>query len=112
MSAGPTHDDAAQVLEARLISADLADRVEMVVRPLGPGPSGAHRYRAAAVDGSVEFERTEHGGRYRYRVVAPQGRDPLTAPAPAALLHPQPYLELRARVDRVIEGERRGTVSP
>ncbi len=34
------------------------------------------------------------------------------APAPAALLHPQPYLELRARVDRVIEGERRGTVSP
>jgi hypothetical protein len=33
-------------------------------------------------------------------------------PAPAALLHPQPYRELRARVDHVIEGGRRGTVSP
>lgn len=34
------------------------------------------------------------------------------APAPAALIHPEPYLELRERVDHVIEGERRGTVSP
>ena len=84
MSAEASHDDAARVLEARLISADLADRVEMVVRPLGPGPSGAHRYRAAAVDGSVEFERTEHDGRYRYQVVATQGRDPLATQDPGA----------------------------
>ena len=86
MSAGPTHDDAAQVLESALTAPELADRVEMVVRPLGPGPSGADRYRAAAVDGSVEFERTEHEGRYRYDVVAIQGRDPLAEQDPAALV--------------------------
>lgn len=33
------------------------------------------------------------------------------APAPAALLHPEPYVELRDRVGRIVEDER-GTVRP
>ncbi|MCZ7683510.1 MAG: hypothetical protein M5U28_33890 [Sandaracinaceae bacterium] len=32
--------------------------------------------------------------------------------APAALLHPTRLVELRERVDRVVEDERRGTVAP
>ena len=88
----PTHDDApseheAAALEAALTSPELADRVEMVVRPLGPGAgAGADRYRAAAVDGWVEFERLERDGRYEYRVVAGEGRDPLAVQDPAALV--------------------------
>ena len=68
----------AALIEAALTTPELADRVEMVVRPLGVDASGAHRYRAAAVDGSVEFVRHDDGGRYRYEVVATDGRDPLT----------------------------------
>lgn len=33
-------------------------------------------------------------------------------PAPAALLHPTRLVELRERVDHLVEGERRGTVAP
>ena len=47
-----------------------------------PGPSGADRYRAAAVDGWVEFERTAQDSRYEYRVVASEGRDPLAVQDP------------------------------
>ncbi len=50
----------------------LADRVEMVVRPLGEDT-----YRAAAVDGSVTFRRETDAGRYVYDVVDTDGRDPL-----------------------------------
>ncbi len=94
MTTAPTHDDdaahalEAEVLEAALTSPELADRVEMVVRPVGQGqgPSGADRYRAAAVDGWVEFERTAQDGRYEYRVVASEGRDPLAVQDPTALV--------------------------
>lgn len=50
----------------------LSDRIEMIVRPLGN-----NEYRAAALDGWVEFERKSVGGRYRYSVTASAGRDPL-----------------------------------
>ena len=70
----------------------------MVVRRVGPGPTGADRYRAAAVDGWVEFERTVVGARYRYDVVATEGRDPLAVQDPAVLLGLD--LERRARPDR------------
>ena len=88
MTTGPTPDDPAQRLERALTAPELADRVEMVVRPLGPSPArpGAQRYRAAAVDGWVEFERTEHAGRHHYDVVAGEGRDPLAVQDPAALV--------------------------
>ena len=85
-----TGDDAAR-LEAILTSPGLADRVEMVVRPLGSdtvagGAERTSRYRAAAVDGSVEFERYEHDGRYRYDVVATEGRNPLASQDAGALI--------------------------
>ena len=83
MSAGPDKEQEARRLESALTAPELADRVEMVVRPLGLGPSGAHRYRAAAVDGWVEFERIEHDGEYRYQVVTTEGRDPLATQDPA-----------------------------
>jgi hypothetical protein len=62
----------ASELERALTDPALADRVEMVVRPLGD-----ETYRAASVDGSVTFRRTADGGCYRYDVVEVQGRDPL-----------------------------------
>lgn len=65
-------DGRAAELESTLVDARLADRVEMVVRPLGES-----RYRAAAVDGWVEFERSAESGRYSYAVTATSGRDPL-----------------------------------
>jgi hypothetical protein len=33
-------------------------------------------------------------------------------PAPPAILHPEPYAEVRAWLDRIVEDERRGTVAP
>ena len=59
-------------LEAALVASGLADRVELVVRP-----TGKDTYRAAAVDGSVEFSRREVAGRYVYEVMSTAGRDPL-----------------------------------
>ena len=62
-------------LEAVLTDQQLADRVEMVVSRVGP-----ERYRAAAVDGSVEFTRDggDGGGDGpRYSVERIEGRDPL-----------------------------------
>lgn len=59
-------------LEAALVDPTLADRVELVVRPLG-----ADRFRASAVDGSVEFTRSDVDGRHEYRVTSTSGRDPL-----------------------------------
>jgi len=64
-------EDAAR-LEAALTDPVLADLVEMVLRR-----TGADTYRAAAVDGSVEFRRDSGGDRPTYRVVATSGRDPL-----------------------------------
>ena len=43
---------AAGLLEQRATEGDLADRVEMVLRPLGDDT-----YRAAAVDGAAVFRR-------------------------------------------------------
>jgi arylsulfatase A-like enzyme len=60
------------LLEATLTDPALADRVEMVLRPLGPD-----RYRASAVDGSVTFIRTARDGRHEYEVTEVVGRDPL-----------------------------------
>ncbi len=54
----------------------LADRIEMILRPLGND-----KYRAATVDGWVEFERQPIEGRYRYSVTARAGRDPLARQA-------------------------------
>ena len=65
-------DERIEELEATLTGAALADRVEMVVRPVGEDT-----YRAAAVDGSVTFRRVADAGRYRYDVVETSGRDPL-----------------------------------
>jgi len=67
--ADPAEVDA---LEAALVGPSMADRVEMVLRPLG-----RDRYRARSALGSVEFERTELDGRYDYRVVHVEGRNPL-----------------------------------
>lgn len=63
---------AAQRLEERAVSADLSDRVEMVLRPLGDDI-----FRAAAVDGSVTFRRSADGGSPSFDVVDSHGRDPL-----------------------------------
>lgn len=68
-------------LESALVDPALADRVELVVRALGED-----RYRARAVDGSVEFERRDRGGRYEYEVVDVVGRDPLAIADPAHLV--------------------------
>ncbi|MEI2698711.1 MAG: alkaline phosphatase family protein [Microthrixaceae bacterium] len=62
----------ARLLEQRAIEDDLADRVEMVLRPLGDDT-----YRAAAVDGSVMFRRFVDGERHRFETLLVQGRDPL-----------------------------------
>ena len=62
----------AERLETALTAPELAERVELVVRPLGEG-----RYRAAAVDGSVEFTRRAVDGNYAYDVATTTGRDPL-----------------------------------
>jgi hypothetical protein len=64
-------------LESTLIDSDLADRVELVVRPLGGG-----LYRAAAVDGSVEFRRTIRDGTWEFEDLEVEGRHPLAADAP------------------------------
>jgi predicted AlkP superfamily pyrophosphatase or phosphodiesterase len=66
------HGDAAERMESALIDVVLADRVEMVLRPVGP-----HRYRAASVLGSVEFERDTGGPTPSYRVRSSTGIDPL-----------------------------------
>ena len=62
----------AERMEAALIDPSLADRVELVVRP-----TGADSYRAAAVDGAVEFERHAVDGRHTYSVTSTSGRNPL-----------------------------------
>lgn len=64
--------DDVERLEAALTDPALADRVEMVLRR-----TGDDTYRAAAVDGSVEFRRDLGGEHPTYRVVATSGRDPL-----------------------------------
>lgn len=64
--------ESAELLENALTDPALADRVEMVLRPIG-----ADTYRASALDGWVEFARTPVDGSYRYDVVASGGRDPL-----------------------------------
>jgi phosphonoacetate hydrolase len=64
-------------LEATLTDAQLADRVEMVVSRVGED-----RYRAAAVDGSVEFTRDRSGDRPRYAVAGVEGRNPLGVLSP------------------------------
>jgi phosphonoacetate hydrolase len=59
-------------LESALCDPTLDHLVELVVsRP------GSDTYRVAAVDGSVEFRRSEAAGRYRYEVLSVTGRDPL-----------------------------------
>ena len=62
----------ARQLEATLTDGQLSDRVEMVVSRVGPD-----RYRAASVDGSVEFTRDPGPDRPRYVVDRVDGRDPL-----------------------------------
>lgn len=59
-------------MEVALIDPSMADRVEMVLRPLGND-----RYRARSASGCVEFEREALDGRYDYRVVQVEGTDPL-----------------------------------
>ena len=59
-------------LEAALVAPGLADRVEVVVRPVG-----TDHYRAVSADGSVEFTRRDLDGRYTYDVVSTSGRNPL-----------------------------------
>jgi len=59
-------------LEAALVDPAMADRVEMVLRPLG-----GDRYRASSAAGSVEFERTARSTRYEYRVLHVEGLNPL-----------------------------------
>lgn len=70
-----THDDrhaAASAIEAALTDGQFERSVEMVVRPLGD-----HRFRAASVDGSVEFRRDPLNGAWAYSVESTVGRDPL-----------------------------------
>lgn len=90
---GPPTDataEAADKLEGVLTDAALADRVEMVVRPLGDD-----RYRAAAVDGWCEFRRDARDGRPTYQVTATGGRDPLADTSTARFIgHAE---EVRAR---------------
>ena len=62
----------ARRLEATLTDSQLSDRVEMVLSRVAPD-----RYRAAAVDGSVEFTRDRSGERPTYAVERTEGRDPL-----------------------------------
>ena len=69
------------LLESALVDPGLADRVEMVVRPLGDD-----RYRVRAVDGTVEFERRDVGGSYDYVVSDVRGRDPLSSTDTAHLV--------------------------
>jgi phosphonoacetate hydrolase len=68
-------------LEATLTDPQLADRVEMVVSRIGED-----RYRAAAVDGSVEFTRDRSGDRPLYAVARVEGRDPLGVLSPDHLV--------------------------
>ncbi len=68
-------------LESVLVADELSGRVEMVLRPLG-----ADTYRAAAVDGAVEFERRDVGGRPAYEVTCTQGRNPLAVDDPDRLI--------------------------
>jgi len=77
-------DDRVERLEATMIGPELADRVEMVVRP-----TGTDRYRAAAVDGSVTFRRQAVDGRYVYDVVEVAGRDPLADQSADHLVGPE-----------------------
>ncbi len=60
-------------LTERLISEDLADRVEMVLS--SPAPD---HYRATAIDGSVLFTRTADNGSWRHDVREVTGRNPLS----------------------------------
>jgi len=64
--------DSAKRIEGMLCRSELSDRVEMVVRPLGQ-----NRFRAAAVDGSVEFERLDTGTGWEYADTSVAGRHPL-----------------------------------
>ncbi|MFZ1307856.1 MAG: hypothetical protein WAR60_01715, partial [Candidatus Microthrix parvicella] len=59
-------------LEAALVTPELADRMEVVV--WSPGPD---LYRAASIDGSVGFRRTDVHGRWSYQVVEVSGDNPL-----------------------------------
>lgn len=59
-------------LESVLTDTALEDRVEMVL-----SRTGVDRYRAAAVDGAVEFAREHAAGRPEYVVLATSGRNPL-----------------------------------
>ncbi len=71
---------AAELLEQRATEADMADRIEMVVRPLD-----TDTYRAAAVDGSVTFRRRVDGERHAFDTVSVDGRNPLGADDPGHL---------------------------
>ncbi len=66
------HLDAVERIETMLCASELADRVELIVRPLGQ-----NRYRAASVDGSVEFERIDTGAGWEYVDTTVTGRHPL-----------------------------------
>lgn len=72
---------AARLLEQRATERDLADRVEMVLRPLGDDT-----YRAATVDGSVVFRRVVDGPRHRFETVSVHGRNPLAVTDPGLLI--------------------------
>ncbi len=67
---------AVEQLEAALTSDALADRVEMVVRPVGRD-GDVDLYRAATPAGSVEFARDRSGDRPTYAVRSTTGVDPL-----------------------------------
>lgn len=67
----PTRE-AAEKLEGALCDVAAADRVEMVLRPVGPDT-----YRAAAVDGWVEFRRSSDEQDPSFEVTAGSGRNPL-----------------------------------
>jgi predicted AlkP superfamily pyrophosphatase or phosphodiesterase len=69
---GSHREQSIEALEAALCDPVAADRVEMVLRRLD-----VDRYRAAAVDGSVEFRRDLDGDTPAYAVTATSGRDPL-----------------------------------
>jgi len=70
----------AQRLESALVDVSMADRVDLVARPLGDGC-----YRIASVDGSVEFERVDDGDRPEYLVRSVSGRNPVEEQDPARL---------------------------
>ncbi len=64
--------DHVEQLEAALVDSALADRVELVARPLGQDT-----YRIASVEGAVEFDRITETGMPEYRVLSVSGRNPV-----------------------------------